>query len=77
LTPREIAARIKGRVGILQREAQERAWLAWHVAALQRAKKLPDFKKFVPRDKKPQSADEQARILDMWKRVLPDNGAMK
>lgn len=45
----------------LHREQTERAWLAWHVAVLSRAKKLPPFEKMIPRaqPRKPNRADTE------------------
>ena len=37
----------------LQREQNARGWLAWHVAALSRARKLPDLEKVMVRPPRP------------------------
>ena len=42
---RSILARAKA----LEREHNERAWLAWHIAALTRAKKLPKLETLMHR----------------------------
>lgn len=44
LTYREIAAIMKGAAKRLMREHDDRAWLAWHIEALARTKKLPKLK---------------------------------
>lgn len=65
LTPREISRETRARIKCLDREQAERAWLAWHIAALPMAKKFPDLKTFMavkdaPRKKsKSQSPEEQ------------------
>lgn len=40
---------IDGKAAQFQREHNERAWLGWHIAALSRAKKLPDLRKLQAR----------------------------
>lgn len=44
LTLREISVILDGAASRLKREHNDRAWLAWHVAALGRLKKLPKLK---------------------------------
>jgi len=48
-----------------EREHNERAWLAWHIAALQRQKKLKPLKDLLikPRSRKRQTPAEQKAIL--------------
>lgn len=41
MTPRQLERAIRARVTQADREHNKLAWLAWHVAALSRAKKLP------------------------------------
>lgn len=41
LTPAEIAREIAATLKRLTREQDDRAWLAWHIAALGRFKKMP------------------------------------
>ena len=66
LTPREIVARLEGARRRLASEQDARAWLAWHVAALSRAKNLPDLETLqTPRkDAAVQDASEQEIALD-------------
>ncbi len=45
ITPREMAREIKGKVAFFARQHAENAWLAWHVAALSRMKRLPPLSK--------------------------------
>ncbi|MGE4339148.1 MAG: hypothetical protein AB7E55_24710 [Pigmentiphaga sp.] len=56
------------------REHNDRAWLAWHVAALQRADKLPKLKTLLHREKSqaPQrkSWQEQLAIARQWETKL-------
>jgi hypothetical protein len=46
-TPREISIIMAGRGDALARQHNERAWLAWHIAALPRAKKFPKLEKMM------------------------------
>jgi hypothetical protein len=58
-----------GRQRRITREHNDRAWLAWHVAALTRAKKLPDLVKLQinQRHRRPrQSWQEQFAIMGRW-----------
>lgn len=55
ITPREYAMHVRAE-NRRRREAQQRsAWLAWHMAALSRMKRLPTLKRFLGTD--------QARVL--------------
>ena len=55
LSPRLYLAQMRGAHERLKREQEGRAWLAWHGAALERSKKLPDLRRFVTgRSAKPQ-----------------------
>lgn len=47
LTPRLYLVQMRGAGERLKREHEGRAWLAWHSAALDRAKKLPALRRFV------------------------------
>ena len=53
LTYREIGVILGGVSLRLQREHNERAWAAWHIAAMSRAKKMPKLKELLQEDKKP------------------------
>jgi hypothetical protein len=46
LTPRLYLAHMRGASERLEQEQQSRAWAVWHVEALRRSDKLPDFKRF-------------------------------
>jgi len=65
-----MSALIQGR-DIATRRAQNRsAWLAWHVAALSRTKKLPNLRKLqVPDRRQTQTWQEQAAIFEMIARA--------
>jgi hypothetical protein len=41
ITPAEAAREMKGRAAMQRREHEQFAWLAWHIEALSRMKKLP------------------------------------
>lgn len=69
LTYREISAILDGAAKRLRREHDERTWLAWHIAALQRAKKLPKLETMMSRKssrKNRQSVDEQIAVARAW-----------
>lgn len=67
-TPRQIFATIKARSIVMMRRHDERAWLAWHVAALTRTKKLPKLHTLLAKkpSKRRQGWQEQMQIMDMW-----------
>lgn len=50
LTPRLYLAHMLGASDRMDRDHRNSAWLAWHVEALRRAKKLPDAKRFISGD---------------------------
>lgn len=57
----------KAREAILIRQHNERAWLAWHIAGLQRSKKLPDLARLQHKEpRRPQTWQEQLAIAHMW-----------
>lgn len=67
ITPREMVARLEGARRRLSGEQNGRAWLAWHVAALSRASKLPDLSDMLEQDQQkrgPQTVEEQEISLD-------------
>jgi len=69
VSPREASAIIKGAAGRLRREHNNRAWLAWHIAGLDRTKKLPKLESMLVKDgaaKAPQSWEHQLMIARMW-----------
>ena len=41
LTPAEVCREVRATANRRRREHDERAWLAWHIAALGRTKKMP------------------------------------
>lgn len=51
-----------------ERDYNARVWLAWHVAALSRMKKLPDIKKmFMSQTSKPrQNWRQQLQVMTEW-----------
>lgn len=52
-------------------EHNERAWAVWHVAALQRAKKLPPLEQLYAKEKpRRQTWQEQLKIAEMWQAVM-------
>lgn len=55
LTPREIAAHLDGAARRLRREHNNRAWLAWHAAALTRVKQMPKLESLMSVDRPEQS----------------------
>jgi len=62
MTPRETALAFEAAAWRYERERQRAAWLAWHIAALGRAKRLPSLRRLMrmPAAKK-LSGDEAAR----------------
>ncbi len=69
LTPRETRREIAAHITRHKREHVERAWTAWHIAALPRLKRFPDFRQFVrPPDEAPraQSWQEQLNMAVRW-----------
>ncbi len=51
-----------------EREHNARAWLAWHIAAMQRMKKLPNFKNLMLKNtsKPRQTWRQQLVIMSDW-----------
>ena len=47
LTPRETYAVIEASAWQLEREHRRNAWLAWHIAALSRAKRMPPLQRLI------------------------------
>lgn len=58
-----MTAKVRGR----EYEHNEFAWVAWHVAALQRVKKLPKLEKFLSKRKKRerQTSKQMRKIIEM------------
>lgn len=71
LTLREISAIVDGAAERERRAQNDRAWLAWHIAALPKLKRLPKLEKLmvrrraVPRRRR-QSMEEQIEIAQRW-----------
>jgi hypothetical protein len=47
VTPAEAAREMQGKAALRHKEQQRFAWLAWHIEALARSKKLPPLKDMV------------------------------
>lgn len=69
MTFRQMLAVIEGVAARLAREHDERAWAAWHIAALTRTKKFPELKKMISGSagaKPRQDWKSQEAILSGW-----------
>ena len=62
ITPAEAAREMRGRATVRQREQQQLAWLAWHIEALARTKKLPPLKDMVG-SKRPRGETQDPEVL--------------
>lgn len=62
---REVDREFRATAMIREREHNERAWLAWHIVALDRVKKFPDLEKLLirPEAKRRQTPEEQEAAL--------------
>ena len=60
---------VEGRARAIRREQSNLAWLAWHIAALERTKKMPPLHKLMPKQSKKrrpaQSWEEQLRLVQL------------
>lgn len=70
-TFREVAACIEERGEADRLEHNDRAWMAWHIAALSRMKKLPKLAELLIKPRKaqpvrPQTWQEQQAIWMQW-----------
>jgi hypothetical protein len=66
MTPRQLERCFRAQADIFDREHKARAWLAWHVAALMRVKKLPRLERIAGRSPtRPQTPDEMLAIIKM------------
>jgi hypothetical protein len=74
LTLREIRTILDGVAIRLEREHNDRAWLAWHIEALARQKKMPRLKELTTRmaakPKRRQTVEEQIAIAQAWTAAL-------
>lgn len=69
LTPRELSVHLAGAQLRQEREHNTAAWAAWHVAALQRTKKLPKLKTMLVAERKVrtrQTWQEQYAMALKW-----------
>jgi hypothetical protein len=58
-TPREAQIVLAGAAHRIRRERANIAWLAWHIAALGRAKKMPQLETLMPPKKAKPSKDSR------------------
>jgi hypothetical protein len=66
-TFRTMSIAINGKLRAARRDHNQRAWMVWHIAALQRSKKLPRLKSMIAKEKpRAQSWQEQASIMQLW-----------
>lgn len=68
VSARQMKAIISGAQDRMLREHNERAWLAWHTAALMRAKKMPNIKKLMSKapGRTAQTWQQQMAVMDQW-----------
>jgi hypothetical protein len=68
ITPRELKLLSEATARRFEREHNARAWLAWHIAALQRMKKLPDLKRMTMKNtsRPRQTWRQQLAIMTEW-----------
>jgi hypothetical protein len=70
LTLKEIGVILDAETGRVRREQNDRAWLAWHIEALARSKKLPKLNEMMhdaPRTPaRRQTVEEQIAIAHRW-----------
>ena len=68
-TPRLFFLAVRGKARAAQTEHRNRAWLAWHIEALQRTKRLPRLSDLAPgpsRPVKPKSSSQLLAIARLW-----------
>lgn len=71
---------VEGRQRAAEVAQQDRAWLAWHMAAFQRSKKMPRLsevtakKKPAPKRARKLSADRLLTMATMWAAATPKDG---
>ncbi|MET3662503.1 hypothetical protein [Aquamicrobium ahrensii] len=69
LTLREISIILKGAAARLTREQDGRAWVAWHIEALARTKKLPTLKSMQsgkPLKRRRMTPNEMISMAHLW-----------
>jgi hypothetical protein len=69
LTPRIAAAVLRGAHRRVLDEHNDRAWMAWHVAALQRMKRMPRLGELLAREHKPQSTQDMVAMFEAITRM--------
>src|SRR5262245_10879615 len=84
LTPRELDRYMRAARKRLEREHDANAWLAWHIAGMVRAKKMPKLESLLSRKSgrpRRQSVAEQLHLLEQWaarqrlaQRLIEGNG---
>jgi hypothetical protein len=71
MTPREVYAAIRSANWRIKYEHDERAWQAWHTAALMRQKRLPPLKQLIdPPMTHPLSEDEAKEHKEFHKKAI-------
>lgn len=67
-TPRTLRIVFKAKARLAEVEHNQRAWLAWHTAALQRAKKLPRLETMLAKSttRPRQSWQEQWQVMKLF-----------
>ena len=66
---REISVILKGAGARLSREHDAKAWLAWHIEALARVKKLPkltDMQSGKPAKRRKMTPEEMISMAHLW-----------
>lgn len=66
ISPRETTREIQAATVRLNREHKNRAWLAWHIAALGRIEKMPSLQKLMGEPEPEQTEDEMIAIATSW-----------
>lgn len=68
MSPRQASVIVAGANDRLVREHNELVWLAWHIAALQRAKRLPRLKTLLAKPASQQRLNwqQQMAVMDQW-----------
>jgi hypothetical protein len=73
ITPKEFDREMRGARKRLEREADERMSLAWHIVALDRVKKLPKLDTLLISGKGQRKAKTREEVIDNLKRALGFN----
>ena len=66
ISPRETALEIQAATARIKREHKNRAWLAWHIAALGRIEKMPTLEKLMGEPEPQQTDEEMIAIATGW-----------